>query len=403
LFISIVLFFVALALVGLGAVGWIFSNSILKVQPYRLQPEFIITDVTETTVTLPEPPNENQFADTRREGIYNLRWGDSDENSITKVNTFSSVPLNYGRLGDIISDADGKIVRELTVISGEPPKAGDGARLESFVYLRNPKDDHNIDYEDPQFTSDAGKLQAWWIDRTVSKGGSDTAVIMIHGRRRGALQETLRAMPTVVNEGYSVLALAYRNHGDSALSPDGFYHYGESEWQDVVVALDFLQGKGVKNVILYAFSMGAEVMLETYERYNSSLQIKAIILDAPFLDPRTIFQKGARRMNLPLPNLITNWSMVVARLRSGINWQSLDQRALAPNINVPVLLFAGTADSTIPIALIDEFASKVPDIEYHRLEGVEHVESWNHNPEQYEMWLREFLQKIKQQATDSRE
>jgi uncharacterized protein len=63
---------------------------------------------------------------------------------------------------------------------------------------------------------------------------------------------------------------------------------------------------------------------------------------------------------------------------------------------VPVLLFAGTADSTIPITLIDNFASKVPDIEYHRLEGVEHVESWNHNPEQYETRLREFLQRIRQ-------
>jgi uncharacterized protein len=398
LFISILVFFVALALVGLAAVGWIFSNSILKVQPYRLQPEFIITDVTETTVILPEPPSENQFANTRREGVYNLRWGDPDESSITTVNTFSSVPLNYGRLGDIISDADGKIVREFSLVSGVPPKAGDSARLESFVYLRNPKEDHNLDYEDPQLTSDVGKLQAWWIDQQ-----SDTAVIMVHGRRRGALQETLRAMPTVVNEGYSVLAMAYRNHGDSAISPDGFYHYGESEWHDVVVALDFLQSKGVKNVILYAFSMGGEVMLETYERYTSGLQVKAIILDAPFLDPRPIFQNSAKKMNLPVPNLITNWAMVVARLRSGIDWQSLDQRALAPNIEVPVLLFAGTADSTIPIALIDEFASKVPDIEYHRLEGVEHVESWNHNPEQYETWLREFLRKIKQQTTDNRE
>jgi uncharacterized protein len=391
LLISIVLFFVALAVVGLAAVGWIFSNSILKVQPYRLQPEFIITDVTETTVILPEPPSENQFADTRREGVYNLRWGDPDESSITTVNTFSSTTLNYGRLGDIISDADGKIVRELTVVSGALPKAGDSARLESFVYLRNPKDDHNIDYEDPQLTSEVGKLQAWWIDQQ-----NDTAVIMVHGRRRGALQETLRAMPTVVNEGYSVLAMAYRNHGDSALSPDGFYHYGESEWRDIVAALDFLQTKGVKNVIFYAFSMGGEVMLETYERYTPGLQIKAIILDAPFLDPRTIFQNSAKKMNLPVPNLITDWSMFVARLRSGINWQSLDQRSIAPNISVPVLLFAGTLDSTIPITLIDNFASKVPDIEYHRLEGVEHVESWNHNPEQYETRLREFLQRIRQ-------
>jgi uncharacterized protein len=390
LFISIVLFFVVLALLGLVAVGWIFSSSILQVQPYSLQPEFEILEVTPTTVTLPEPPNENQFADTRREGVYNLRWGDANAIS-PKINKASDVSLSYGRLGSIISDEDGKVVRELTVMAGEAPKVGDGARLESFVFLRNPKEDHTIEYEDIKLKSDVGDLQAWWIDQQT-----DTAVIMVHGRRRGTIQETLRAMPTVVSEGYSVLALAYRNHGDSAMSPDGFYHYGESEWQDVVAALNFLESKGVKNVILYAFSMGAEVMLETFERYKTGLQVKAIILDAPFLDPRTIFQNSAKKMNLPLPNLITNWAMVVARLRSDINWQSLDQRLLAPSISVPVLLFAGTGDTTIPIALVDEFASKVPDIEYHRLEGVEHVESWNYNPEQYETWLREFLRKMKQ-------
>jgi uncharacterized protein len=397
LLISIVLFFVALALVGLAAVGWVFSNSILQVQPYGLQPEFEILGVTSTSVTLPEPPNNNQFAATRREGVYNLRWGDANLLTTT-TNVASEMTLNYGRLGKILSDEGGRVVRELTVTAGEPPKVGDGARLESFVFLRNPKEDRDIDYEELRLEGDAGELQAWWIDQKA-----DTAVVMVHGRRRGTIQETLRIMPTLVREGFSVLAVAYRNHGDSAMSPDGFYHYGETEWQDVETALTFLASKDVKNVILYGFSMGAEVVLETYERYKSAPQVRAIILDAPFLDTRTIFQNSARKMNLPLPNLLTEWAMFVAKLRSGINWQSLDQRSLAPNIRVPVLLFAGTADSTIPIALVDDFASKVPDIEYHRLEGVEHVESWNHNPEQYEAWLREFLQTVSQQTIDNRE
>jgi uncharacterized protein len=278
---------------------------------------------------------------------------------------------------------------------GEAPKVGDGARLESFVFLQNPKDDLGLDYEELSLKGEAGNLQAWWLDQTVSKIGADTAVLMVHGRRRGTIQETLRAMPTIVNEGFSVLAMAYRNHGDSALSPDRFFHYGDSEWQDAVTALEFLESKGIKNVILYGFSMGAEVMLETFQRHSTSLSMTAIILDAPFLDPRTIFKNSAKRMNLPLSDFITDWAMVVARLRSGINWQALDQRLTASQIDVPVLLFAGVADTTIPIALVDEFASNVPNIEYHRNEGVEHVESWNHNPEVYEAQLKAFLQKQK--------
>ena len=390
LVISIILFFVTLALVGLVTVGWVFSNSILQVQPYGLQPEFEILEVTTTTVTLPEPPNNNQFANTRREGVYNLRWGDADVLAAT-TNVASEMTLNYGRLGKIIGDENGEVVRELEVIAGQPPNVGDGARLESFVFLRNPRDDLGIDYEALTLTGESGNLQAWWIDKQA-----DTAVIMVHGRRRGTIQETLRAMPTVVGEGFSVLAMAYRSHGDSAISSDGFYRYGEREWRDVVVALEFLESKGVENIILYGFSMGAEVVLETYHNHTHTLPVKAIILDAPFLDPRPIFINSAKKMNLPFPTLITNWAMVVARLRSGINWRTLDQRVDAAQIDVPVLLFAGTGDTTIPIALIDDFASKVPDVEYHRNEGVEHVESWNYNPELYETQLRAFLQKQKE-------
>jgi hypothetical protein len=122
LLISIVLFFVALALVGLVAIGWIFSNSILRVEPYSLQSEFEILGATLITVTLPEPPNDNQFADTRRKGTYNLRWGNVNI-ATPKVDGPSSTALNYGRLGKIISDSDGKIVRELSITAGEAPKA----------------------------------------------------------------------------------------------------------------------------------------------------------------------------------------------------------------------------------------------------------------------------------------
>ncbi|MGL4608513.1 MAG: alpha/beta hydrolase [Trueperaceae bacterium] len=361
----------------------------LKVEPYSLKPEFEIVDITATTITLPMPPNANQFANTCKEGQFNVRWGNAEHMAFASHRA-SEVPLNYGRLGKILSD-DGEVVtREFAFVMGEAPNVGDKAQLESFYFLQNPKADHGIPYEQLSLEGEVGPLEAWWIDKQ-----RETAVLMVHGRRRGTLQETLRALPVVVNENYSVLAMAYRSHGDSAMSPDGFFHYGEREWRDAVVALKFLENKGVKNVILYGFSMGAEVMLETFHHHAHTLPVKAIILDAPFLDTHAVFVHVAQRMNLPFPELLTGWSMFIAHLRSGINWTTLDQRLDAHKINVPVLMFSGTADSTIPIELMDEFARKVPDIEYYRLEGVEHVESWNHDPELYEARLREFLNKVR--------
>jgi uncharacterized protein len=368
-----ILLILLLLLLGLFVVmSWYFSNALINVAPYTLQPEFKILEISENSVTLPEPPNKNQFANTRREGTYNLLW-----------------ETGYGRLGKILEDSNGRVVRELTLTSGELPKANDDARLESFVFLNDPKTDFDIDFEEVRLVSDAGRLQAWWIDQKT-----DTAVLMLHGRRRGNIQETLRALPAVVDSGYSVLTVAYRNHAQSAPSPDGFYHYGDSEWQDAVEGLKFLAQAGVKQVILYGFSMGGAVSLETFTRYKEDPKVIAIILDSPLLDPYEVFLLGAKETGLPLANVLTQGAMLVARLRTGINWAGLDQRKTAADITVPVLLFGATADTTIPISLVDEFANLLANVEYHRLEGVEHVESWNYEPQQYEAWVTAFLEKF---------
>jgi hypothetical protein len=262
--------------------------------------------------------------------------------------------------------------------------------MEGLIFLRNPLEDHGIAYEELALTGKVGALQAWWMP-----GDKDTAILLLHGRRRGNIHETMRVMPTVVDMGYSVLALSYRNHSQSDPSPDGFYHYGASEWEDALTGLEFLQAKGIKQAVLYGFSMGGAVALETLKHLPEGgvPKITALMMDSPLLDPRTVFRLGAANMGLPLADQLTDWAMMIAALRAGINWKNLDQRFYADTINLPVLLIAGTADTTIPIALVDSFANRVKTIDYRRLEGVEHVEGWNQSAAAYEGWLRAFLQK----------
>ena len=67
-------FLLGLIVAASVAIGWYFSDSILRPQPYSLLEEFEIVDVAEGAVILPEPPNDAQFANTRREGVFNLIW-----------------------------------------------------------------------------------------------------------------------------------------------------------------------------------------------------------------------------------------------------------------------------------------------------------------------------------------
>ncbi|MEZ4607787.1 MAG: alpha/beta fold hydrolase [Deinococcales bacterium] len=213
---------------------------------------------------------------------------------------------------------------------------------------------------------------------------------MIHGRRRGELKETLRAMPTLVELGYSVLSISYRNHSGSAMSQDGLYHYGATEWQDVKLGYDFLKEQGFERVVLYGFSMGAAISLELLERLEDKSHIQALILDSPMLDAPTVFLTGARQLGLP--DILSNLAITVAGWRIGINWSSLDQRLLASQMTQPILLIGGVRDSTIPISLLDDFASRVKSpLVYKRIDEAEHVESWNLDPQAYATWLTDFL------------
>jgi len=370
-----------LALLGSGAVGgvaWYFSNSILIPQPYSLLPEFEVIAADADTVTLPLPPNNKQFADTARAGTYNLIWQGG-----------------HGRLGEIISRSETSLVRPLSDIEGEPPQAGDPARLEIFMHLRDPLQDHGLAFEDVRVTSDVGELHGWWLAEDLT-GEDDIAVLMLHGRRRSSRLETLRIMPLLRERGYPVLALAYRNHDSSPPSPDGFFHYGASEWQDALAGLRFLQARGAERVVIYAYSMGGAVTLETIERWQDDLPVlTALIIDAPLLNPRAVFELGAKATGLPLPAFFTDVTMRLATLRAGIPWAELDQPATVNSLPAPLLLIHGTADSVVPVsvsdALFERLQSNNQNVRYERVVGVEHGEAWNQDPEGYESWISDFL------------
>lgn len=376
---------IAIVLLGLlSYVVWRFSEAILKPEAYSLMPEFKIIDFKDDLVVLPLPPNKNQFSNTKAKGDYLLMWQNGT-----------------GRLGEISEENKASLKRKLELVEGSPPEAGDDARMDSFVFRRNPKKDHGIDFEELFLDGSVGKLQSWWIKQDKSK-----AVLLLHGRRRGQIIETQRALPTIHSLGYSTLALSYRNHSQSDNSPDGFYHYAQTEWQDAKVGLEFLATQGINEVIVYGFSMGGAVTLELLKRWQSNALaeglpvIKAIILDAPLLDPRSVFQFGAKCMGFPLAEVLVDGALLLARWRSGIAWENLDQRDFAAQIKLPVLLFMGTADSTIPIKIVDDFAAAVPTLDYVRLNEVEHVEAWNVDPAVYSQKLSAFLQKHLAQSTE---
>lgn len=367
--LTALLVLVLLLSVGTVAVGWYFSSQFLTPAPYALMPEFEVTASEAGRVTLPAPtPQPPQFARTRVEGVYNLLW-----------------EHGYGRLGPVLADDGAHVTRELAVVAGRSPVAGDPARVDITIYRRDPLRDHGIPFEDLRLEGETGALAAWWIE------GGDDAVLMLHGRRRADRSETLRVLPAIVEMGHSVLVLSWRNHDASAPSPDGLYRYGATEYRDALTGLAFLADRGIERVVLYGFSTGATIGLEAARRWPTGApELTGIVIDSPLVDIAASVRASGRAMGLP--GFLSEVALAVGWARTGVRWSELDQRRHAAGFEAPFLIFAGTADGTIPVQVVDDFVARLhAPSTYVRLEGVQHVEGWNADPGAYTASVTAFL------------
>jgi alpha-beta hydrolase superfamily lysophospholipase len=374
--ILVVLVLVVVVAAALAAVGWVFSSRVIVPAPYGLMPEFEVTSVTPdagqgVSVTLPVEPEPNQHANTLVDGVYGLLWEGG-----------------HARLGDVTAQDATSVTRRLGAVTGTAPAAGVPARIDNFVFRGDPLTDLGIAFEELSLAGQDGALRAWYVP-----GTSRTAVLMLHGRRRGELIETLRMLGPLNQRGLPTLALAYRNHDRSDPSSDGLYHYGADEWRDAVVGIRELAARGADRVVLYGLSMGGAVALETVKHWSSDLpELVGLVLDSPLVDVYDTIELGAEKAGLPVPGPLTRLALYVAGLRTGVDFSELSQARTAGAIPVPVMVIAGVADSTVPIESVDTFTAGIrTPLTYHRLDGVEHVEAWNVDPDRYAAWLGAFV------------
>ena len=135
---------------------------------------------------------------------------------------------------------------------------------------------------------------------------------------------------------FPTLVLPYRNDPGATLSPDHFYHLGDTEWQDVV---------------LYGWSMGC-CIVETFLRRSSYVaKVRAVVLDSPLLDwPKSL---DAQVHLLHFPHWFTDVLKWFIEQRAGINFAALTYVRPAPQRTTPTLLFQGAADAQVPIVSSD--------------------------------------------------
>ena len=297
----------------------------------------------------------------------------------------------YNQVGDIVSRSEGSVVRELSPL-GELPSVGDAVRINSFTYPGDPLSAHGIEFQEIGIPSTIGTFPAW-----LTFGESDTWVILVHGKG-SERRAFVRMLPMFVERGYPTLTITYRNDPGLPLSPTGYYQYGADEWEDVEAAATFALAAGAKDLVLVGQSMGGAIVVSFLYKSTVSHRVKGAILDGPALNFDALVDYGATQrkiLGVPLPGALTGLAKFLATLRFGVDFQELNYLKRVDELAVPILLFQGSEDLSVPESLSARFKEARPDlVEYQPFEGAVHVGSWNLDAERYEDAVHGFLARL---------
>ncbi|MEW9550016.1 alpha/beta hydrolase [Nonomuraea sp. NPDC050783] len=349
-----------LAVAGVGGAGWYYSGMVVEPSHGGSYP-LTVTAFDGSRVTL-----SGGGPDLAAPGRYGLTWRDGN-----------------ATLGRVLSTAAGTVTREVTRVRRGRLAAGVRAYFDRWIWgHEDPRSAVGLAYS----AVPVGGYPAWLVP-----GTSRTWVIAVHGRNANPA-ETLRYLPLLHSLGLPVLAIGYRNDEGAPASPDGLFHLGASEWQDVAAAISYARGRGATGVVLYGFSMGGGIVPMTVRR-SPGAPVKAMILDSPVLDWNAPIDLGARQQGVP--GWLTSLGKLFVERRTGVSLDDVDHVRHANAFKQPTLIFVDDADTSVPIAPALRFAQLRPDlVTLVRTHGGGHVGSWNVDPARYEQALRGFLTKL---------
>ena len=248
----------------------------------------------------------------------------------------------------------------------------------------------------------------------VEAGKNGTTLLFLHGVGGGHAAWDAQ-LPYFAARGYRAVAWDAPGYGASPAA-DPY------ELERLAGAADTLiRHLGAATVVLIGHSMGGFIALETYAQYPHRVKALVLCFTSPafggsggdfqrqFVEARlapldagksmaqmaralTPTMRGARS----LPGALEH----AERIMSGVPEQTyrkavrllttFDRRALLPQIGVPTLVLAGSDDRIAPPAVMGRMASKIPDAEYHLLEGCGHLGPID-QPQEFNDALERFL------------
>jgi pimeloyl-ACP methyl ester carboxylesterase len=308
---------------------------------------------------------------TRRPGVYGVDW-----------------QAGHAIVGEVLSSNAGTVTRRLSAVSGYLA-AGMKVALDTQVYAGDPRQALGLAYAEVSIPDELGPMPAWFVPARTS---TRTWAIVVHGINDDP-EVGLRIAPTLHRDGLPTLLVAYREDLGAPKSPDGLHHMGLTEWRDLAAAARYALSHGAKRLVLVGYSMGGAIVTQFMEHSPLTGRVAGLVLDAPALDWKAILSFNATEMGLPsFAADPVEWT-IGARIDA--DWSNLNALRHPGDFHLPIVLFHGTQDRTVPIATSAQFAKELPEwVTYYRVPHAGHTQAWNVDPGLYEQRLTAFLSRI---------
>lgn len=301
---------------------------------------------------------------------------------------------DFARIGKVIAynPMGETVTREIEKVHGTTLEGITRGRM-SGVVAPTPHDagffaeEVDLDLED-------GQAPAWVIHpgaRGADKPGTPSKAwgIMIHGM--GVTRaETLRALDATQKLEMSTLHLSYRNDEEAMPSDDGRYGLGFTEWKDVEVAIDYALHHGAEKVVLFGWSMGGSIALQTADRASNKSEVLGMVLDGPAVDWLELIRYHSAENKLPVclgklgSKMISNPALnVFTGLKKPIRLEKLSWLRRANDIKVPTLIMHSIDDTFVPFEASQKLARKSSLVDFVPFETATHTREWNVDPERW--------------------
>ncbi len=237
---------------------------------------------------------------------------------------------------------------------------------------------------------DGNTISGWFIPSTTA---SDRVVIVVHGADVCRKNTTvLLSSGMLANNGFNVLSIDLRNHGDSAVVSKRFTA-GVTEYKDVLGAFDWLRKKGyaAENIGVLGVSMGASTSINAF---GEEPAISALWADSAFADIPTVLDDQLALNGMPL--FFADAVLIVARL----NGTNMDMDAISPIRSIqklhgrPVAIVHGSKDEWVNVNSayrLYDATGKTADLWI--IDGTRHAEGMFVYPGEYEKRLTVFFSK----------